>query len=149
MRKSTEIKIGESTLVVKQWGAYDNATAALVVAKLLGASLAPLIQAMIKGGKEALVAGVDVAAIVAGLERAQPADLLTIVKLLEGATQVKFVSTIGSVALGPLNADDHFAGDLAGMLEWLALGVVFNLAGFTPSGASAPTSPKSADAPGQ
>lgn len=156
MRKTTELVIGDHTLIVKQWGAWDNATAALLVGKLLGASLAPIIQAVIKGyaaggeagAKAALVSGVDMSRIAAGLEAARVPDLLALAGLLEKATQIKFTSTIGSIALAPLNADEHFAGDLAGMLEWLAAGVVFNLAGFTPSGPNAPTSPKQADAPG-
>lgn len=139
-----------STLVLTQWGALEGAQNSLRVARLFGPSLAPFVDLIIaaaKGGESAasiesrLVDGIDVSKIVAGLQTAQGADLDGLIRSLEATTEVEQDSTVGRVKVGKLDADEFFAGEYAALFEWLAIGLLFNLAGFTPSAPKPQTSP--------
>ena len=148
MRKTVDLPSLGNVLVITQWGALEGSSNVLRVGKLLGGSLAPIIEDAIKNGS--LTKGVDVARIAEGLRLAEGADLLALIASLERATQVKMHSPqLGHLPPVALNADSYFAGEYAALLDWITTGVLFNFAGFTPSGPNAPTSPKAADAPGQ
>lgn len=155
-------------LELTQMGSFDGLEAVSRVAKILGPSFAPFVDLMVEavtqavkigGGKDAfgaalelaLAKGLDLGKVVEGLRGLNPHDLGALARMIEPTTKVITPTSMGTPILVPLDADDFFAGEIGAMLLWIGTALLFNIAGFTPSGPTPPPSPsrQAAGAPGQ
>jgi hypothetical protein len=128
MRKTEKTILNGTAVEVTQWGSREASRNMLVLSRFFGDALgstSTIRERLVKGDFSAL-------ATLFG-KLGQPDDMLALCDALAPCTKVAGGpegTPAGSVMLALKDWDDHFAGDLSGMIEWLVFGLRVNYADF-------------------
>ena len=139
MKKTATIELGCGRVTIKQWGANQGSSNLIVIVRLLGGALAPIVA---KGSLD----GVDLGDVIRGLQTASLSDFAQLMRDLEKDSTVEMVisnaeGTRSATTSRPLDVDSDFAGEYGDLFKWFGEGVRLNYGNFFKSGTPSPASP--------